>query len=523
MTKHRVSPSLVTFFLLLFSLSAFAQDSENYIGRVVDKKTGDAVPFASIRLKNKSIGVVANASGEFSIPMRIKSQGDTIVVSSIGYNTSNFSFSVFDPSTITLLRISQAVLQLDEAVVTAGKRRRFNGKTEPSATGIVQRAIKNIPDNYPQTPFSYVGYYRDYQVRTDKYVNLNEAIVQVFDKGFSSNDQKQTEIELYEYKVNSDFPRDSSMDVPYDNKPNSYDKAKNKYIPNAFLFSYGGNELSILRLHDAIRNYDQPSYSFVNVLSKDFLTNHALKRSNDIYLDTLALYCITFESRYDATGPMHFAKGKIYIDKRTFGIHKLEYAVYNKTMRENILMYDIKVEYARHGKSLYLNYISFNNIFKLQNDVDFKVIKMDYNPIINAFEASFNAVPNAEDLKTVSNYSIKVRGNPLVITHVEKLDDRKAAIYLNDAGRDAMRQQGNTVSSNLEFAIKLRDVNNRLLDSHTVEAISQFRELFVEQVYSDKTFDPTARLMRKDIPLVANPTLSKTDTEYWMNPPLLKR
>jgi hypothetical protein len=521
--RHNDNLIPLLFLSFLFSFSGLAQTKEILAGKVVDSKTGGPVPYASIRVKNKSIGVISNDAGDFQLPMWVKAHGDTIIVSSIGYSTGRFSFNIFNSTSITTLGIAPAVTELSEAVVVGKKRRGWNGKTEPSTTGIVQRAIRYIPKNYPQAPFSYVGYYRDYQVRTGSYVNLNEAIVQVFDQGFPSNDQKQTEIELYEYKSNSDFPRDSSMDVPYDNKPNAYDKMKNKYIPNAFLFSYGGNELSILRLHDAIRNYDQQSYSFVNVFSKDFLMNHALKRKDDIYLDTLALYCISFESVYRASGPMHFAKGKIYIDKRTFGIHKLEYAVYNKTMRETILMYHIKLEYARHGDKLYLNYISFNNIFKLQNDVDFKVIKMEYNPILNAFQASFNAPPNLEDLKTVSNYSIKLKGAPLVVTHIEKQEERKALIYLNDAGRDLMRQEGNNVSSNLEFSITLRDINNRLLDRHTVEAISQFRELFVEQVYTNKTTDQNSRFIRKDIPLVANPTRSKPEDEYWMNPPLLKR
>jgi hypothetical protein len=508
--------------LLTCPLVCSAQDRRAFSGRVIDSKTNAPVPFATIRVKNRSVGVAANADGDFVIPTWIQSSGDTIIVSSIGYATASFPVRSFSRETTTVLPLNPAATQLNEVVIRL-KDHKVRSKGEPSTSGIIARAIRNIPNNYPQQPFSYVGYYRDYQVRDSSYINLNEAIVEVFDKGFASDDQRQTDIELFEYKPNNDFPRDSSMDVPYDNKPNTYDKMRNKYIPNAFLFSYGGNELSILRLHDAIRNFDKPSYSFVNVLNKDLIPNHYLHREDDVYLDTLSLYCISFETKYAASGPMHIGKGKIYIEKRNFAIHKLEYAVFNKTMRETVLMYNIKVEYARRDDRFYLNYISFNNVFKTQNDVDFKVIKFEYNPIMNAFVVSFNAPPNPADLMEVANFNIRHSNVPFNVKYVEKIDERKVAVYVDDAGREIMRKLNDKVSSDLEYAMTLRDINNRELDKHTVPLISQFRELFVEQVHPSQGIEPTAVVMRKDIPLVNNPALSSANNQYWMNPPLLKR
>jgi len=186
-------------------------------------------------------------------------------------------------------------------------------------------------------------------------------------------------------------------------------------------------------------------------------------------------------------------------------------------------MYDIKVEYARHGSDLYLNYISFNNFFKTQNDVDFKVINFEYNPIMNAFVVSFNAPPNPVELIDVTNYSINQGDDRLTVKYVEKIEERKAAIFLDDAARDLMRKQGDKSSSNLVYSISMHDINNRELDKHTVTAINQFRELFVEQVHIDGSTQPGTNMMRKDAPLAHSPTLPKTSEEYWMNPPLLKR
>lgn len=515
-------PICLVALLSILSFVTSAQKGQLFNGRIIDSRTKDPVPFATIRVKNKSTGVVANTDGAFAIPAWIENSGDTIIVSSIGYATAMFPVTMFSHELVTVLPLKPAVTELNEVVIRL-KEHKVRRKGEPTTNGIIERAIKNIPNNYPQEPYSYLGYYRDYQVRDSTYVNLNEAIVEVFDKGFQSDDQRQTEIALREYKLNNDFPRDSSLDVPYDNKPNTYDKMRNKYIPNAFLFSYGGNELSILRLHDAIRNFDKPSYSFVNVLSKDLAINHYLRREDDVWLDTLSLYVISFETKYAASGPMHFGRGKIYIQKGNYAIHKLEYAVYNKTMKETLLMYDIKVEYAKRDNKFYLNYISFNNVFKTQNDVDFKVIKFEYNPIMNAFVASLNAPPSPVELMDVANFSIRQANTPLNIKYVEKIEERKIALFVDEAARDLMRKQNDRVSSDLTYTMKLHDINNRELDKHTVPAINQFRELFVEQVHTRESIQPNAVVIRKDMPLISNPVLSKAGGEYWMNPPLLKR
>jgi hypothetical protein len=178
-------------------------------------------------------------------------------------------------------------------------------------------AINNLRVNYPQEPYSYIAYYRDYQVRNSDYLNLNEAIVEVYDRGFTSDDLHDTAIELYEFKRNTDFPIDSVAAKPYDNQPAKYARGENKYIPNAVLSPLGGSELSILRLHDAIRNYDRFSFSFADVLIDDFEDNHFLQLEEEVYLDTIPLYTISFRSKFHPGGPRNSAVGKLYMRKPT--------------------------------------------------------------------------------------------------------------------------------------------------------------------------------------------------------------
>src|SRR5690606_6286371 len=126
------------------------------------------------------------------------------------------AFSDLRDSVHNFIKISPSISSLDEVVVTPKKTRKL------SASRVLNLAIGNLKVNYPQEPYSYIAYYRDYQVQDSDYLNLNEAIVEVYDRGFHSNDIAETLIELYEFKLNTDFPIDSSTTKPYDNGPAKY-------------------------------------------------------------------------------------------------------------------------------------------------------------------------------------------------------------------------------------------------------------------------------------------------------------
>ncbi|HEX8060941.1 MAG TPA: carboxypeptidase-like regulatory domain-containing protein, partial [Cyclobacteriaceae bacterium] len=459
-------------FLLMVVFCVRAQNSPSITGKLVDSQSGEPVPFATVKLQHLMMGVVSNANGDFQIPAKYRELDDFLVISCIGYTTRTIPLKELRQDNLNVIRLVQHATVLDAVTVRSRKRGgddhdrdRYRAPKGYSAERIVGLAIKAIKVNYPQDPYSYIGYYRDYQLKDTSYLNLNEAIVEVFDQGFATNDQLDTQLSLFEYRKNNDFPRDSAAAVPYDNKPSYVGHSQNKYIPNAKLSSWGGNELSILRLHDAIRNNDIFSYSFVNVFNKEFLQNHFLKLDGEVMLDTIKLYTISFESRYNASGPRNFAKGKLYIEKKNFAIHKIEYAAFNKTMRETHLMYDIKVEYVVNNGKMCLNYISFNNGFRLNDDALFKVIEIKYDRSSHAFVLDFNTVPQKVSVEDPGNYQFTVSGQPIKMRLADMIEDRRVLIYPDNASVALLEAHSNVLSSSLKYDVKnIRDVHNRPLD-----------------------------------------------------------
>ena len=52
------------------------------------------------------------------------------------------------------------------------------------------------------------------------YINLNEGVIQVFDAGFGTNrlTDELNQTVLYEFQSNKNFPVDTLLTIPYDNR-----------------------------------------------------------------------------------------------------------------------------------------------------------------------------------------------------------------------------------------------------------------------------------------------------------------
>jgi hypothetical protein len=496
-------------------LVLFGQES-TLKGRIVDSKSGIPIPFATILLKGKgqqgTSGLVSNTEGDFRIPVRYSERVDTVVVSCIGYVTKRFLIRQLTEDRIQVIRMDEATLQLGEVEIRANRR------TGMTAANIVRAAIRNIPYNYPSSPESYVAYYRDYQLREKQYINLNEAIVEIFDEGFNANDQLTTDMLLYDYKRNEEFDRDTTTEVLYDNH-------RTKFIPGARLYHYGGNELVILRVHDALRNYKIESYSFVGMLENNFVKNHKFNLDKTIFLNETPLYQISFSSKKFASGKGHIARGIIYIEHGNYAIHKMEYTTYELADSKEKTLYDIQVEYSRSDAAMRLNYLSFNNFFSLKDPRDFEVRDMAFDKRMMAMEVIFNKPPSVESVSDAKHFEIFYKGKKMVITKVRTgntLHGEPAnSIYLYVHSFIFPKNSGDTK----DFVLKFRDVydiDGRLLNEVHYIPVNQFREIFVQKATAQESASLDSLYVRKDMPLAESPkkNVPLYETEYWMNTPL---
>lgn len=517
------------FYIALFFITSFlgAQQNDFITGVLIDSKTSEPIVFANIHLKNRSVGVISNLDGGFKIPTIYRDMSDILVISSMGYQRQELLLSDLSIYVINMIRLKPAVFELTEVVLKAKKKT----KKELSAKEIVKKAIKAIPENYPVKPFSTVGYYRDYQIDKGEYVNLNEAILEVFDQGFKAIDTTTTRTRIYDYVQNKEFRRDTLSDKPYNYKQGS------KVIVNAYMSDYGGNEFSTLRVHDAIRNYQLNSYDFINSMGKgDILEHHSFKRRADIFLNDRLLYVIDFErNKYD-----YSARGEIYISKTDYTIHKLGYAVYDNTKRNRIvkpiekgeLIFEVTTDYKRDSNDkMFLNYISFHNTFQLRQPPIFKLdfVGLDFER--QRFILTFNNRIDSANALDLSNYEGFYKGKKIKFKSLITFDNQvfiypilktKKQITMWDVLK--IESIKNTLNNDiLDFKVRnIKDVGGNLINELISKDYNQFREFFVQEV-KPNTLGPLDNLyMKKGKPIFENQPIIKPDNfdDYWMNTPL---
>ncbi|MGI9532613.1 carboxypeptidase-like regulatory domain-containing protein [Lutimonas sp.] len=491
------------------------------IFQIVGAEDGNPVVFATVILSNANLGVISDENGNFRVPAKYLTEDESLKISSIGYQTEEFKVDLILSRNQFILKLNQKAEPLDEVVLKAKAKEKQYG-----ARKLVKLAIKNITDNYPLEPFAYISYYRDYQkvvdarempknhsLRTADYVNLNEGIVKIFDAGFDTNKfyDSKNQAALIQYDVNKDFLIDSLLAVPYDN-------VKVKYLKGVVVSPLGGNELNLLYIGNCIRNNNYNSFSFVDVMNKDFVQHHSFWIDKIVYLDEEPLYKIDFLSSIMSMNPYYKGSGSIYIGKNDFGIHKLSYT--NKDVKKNAVLYEVNVEYKKYEDRYFLNYLTFNNYFNIRYGDVFKVESILYHYDSSSFHVFFNHDIDPESIDVSGNtIAFYYRQKKLSIKEMSLIDPKTLSVKLLPFKKEVTR---NDIENDISYTIhEVRDKFGIHINEGPVVTLKQFREIFVQEVFEQKEMDSTFYFIDKNKVLSASKTNeNKESQKYWVNSPL---
>ena len=359
---------------------------------------------------------------------------------------------------------------------------------------------------------------------------MNEAIVEVFDKGFGTLDYEDSNTRIYEYSRNVNFPTDSLSERLYD-----YGEYKTKTIPKAYLKSYGGNEFVILRIMDAIRNYNTFSYSYVDHLDTDFVKSHDFSIEDDTSLDGMPLFVIDIYKH----NRKFMVRGKIYISKDNFEIVKLEYATYDallgtrkisKTSRkiEDRLLYRTAVQYKKEDNKMFPSYISFSNKFEVKVPPVFTVKNVFVDFEKKLFEIAFNRVPLHFKVLKDKNYNISYKGRGIDIEKVVLADSVTVHLYpkMNHGNQalELFHAEPEDISKD-DFRVvmdNIIDMDGNKLDFSETYSLMQFREFFVQQRKPVLQYPGKHLYMDKNWPIFQDQPIVKpyNYSDFWMNTPL---
>ncbi|OUR92232.1 hypothetical protein A9Q87_07060 [Flavobacteriales bacterium 34_180_T64] len=500
------------FFGLVTSVSIQAQDKD-ILCQVLDKSTQQPIVFATVSIKDRNNGVIADEDGYFRLPYTYKQQKDVLIISSIGYESKILEVTSLLDGEINIIKLKPKLEALNAITIVTNKRSRK--KNFIPARKIVAKAISNMRLNYPTNSHSYIAYYRDYQLLDKSYVNLNEGILEVFDAGFQTSKifDSSNQTALYSYASNIDFPQDSVLSM-------SYNQKSSKYIKDATISPLGGNELSILNVHNPIRNNANNSFSFVYRFKDDFLYNHKFRIIRKMYLDDIPIYEIKFSAIDEIAGVKNSAEGTIYIAYDSFAIHKFEYNAFGLSKKDPL--YSVRLEYVSKRNKMYLNYISFNNRFQVKNVHSFKIEDVSFDASENAFYVRFNNEINQNSELNPKDFRFIFRKRKLKISDVVLTDAKTVKIALIQGAIPENVNIDDRFIKDLKYKIKnIKDVASRPLGRVSELEVNQFRELFIQEVFENKPLPNNLRFVNKKTNLKKSVINKSEDiSTYWLNIPL---
>ncbi|ARV10469.1 hypothetical protein BTO05_12815 [Winogradskyella sp. PC-19] len=519
---------------VLYFLTIFLSFSQQELKiEIVDADTKEPISFATALFKETSRGVIADYDGGIRIPFINIENTPDLIITALGYTDLEVSCKTLNINEINRIEMMPQAESLDVVILNVTKKDRqkaFNVnrliKDNKKILGkkIVEKAINRITYNLDDKPHSIIGYYRDYQIVNDEYFNLIEGIVEQYDAGIKTN--KITDVNnknaIYSLKKNPEFKSSNRYAKAYD--------GESKYVQNADLLGFGGNELSILNVHNPIRNFNLNSFSYVYKFIENFIPNHEFAKEGFVFDEDNPIVNISFttltnqrkgvQQRIQGTTKAEKFKvsGIISISLRDYAIHGFSYTMFDYKQRNPL--FTVKIEYKKMQDKMYLNYISFNNRFVVTDEFVFKEEKVTYDKENECFEVLFNNDVNNQKINK-RNFKIRYKNKKVIIKSVEQMSSKKVKVFINDFDKSLSELYDDDMSE-ITFIIKnIEDVDGRDIYKSREVAAYQFREFFSQEIFKDKKIDANLKFTSKVEPLLYAPSNTLKNTKpYIVNTPL---
>ncbi|HZY78583.1 MAG TPA: carboxypeptidase-like regulatory domain-containing protein [Cyclobacteriaceae bacterium] len=287
--------------------------------KVVDKETKEPLVFASVGIKDRSIGTITNLQGEFDFHFPAEYRNDVLAISILGYK--NFEAPVW-----TLLDKRDMVIELEKTTFVLEE---VVVKDSLSGGEVLRIALSRIEQNYPSEPYVMDGFYRDLKKVDNTYISLLEAATKIYDENYRAprNYKKLRErVALMEVR----------RSIGYGNKFTSYFEQSNL--------------LEELLLQNSVKYRHFPE--------DDIFYDSLMKRDHDSFFNGHDIFVIGYHGEYELT---------LYVDKTNFGIIHMEYSNNpNDRVKKNgmIGVYDYfkrTLDFRMFNGKLYPNYIKMDS------------------------------------------------------------------------------------------------------------------------------------------------------------------
>lgn len=152
-------------FILILTISAFANGQELIKGIVLDSATFAPLPYVNVRVKNQNRGTITDVQGNFGL---IANRTDTLVFTFIGYYDLVYPLTDWEPS---IIRMSEKGTLLSPVMIKGTAINPYEGLFDDQNAILEKRRIPFYFPKYKKEKIR-VGWLMEDNVRVKNYVDL---------------------------------------------------------------------------------------------------------------------------------------------------------------------------------------------------------------------------------------------------------------------------------------------------------------------------------------------------------------
>jgi hypothetical protein len=269
-----------------------AAETPDYLfirGRVLDQESGAPLPYASIVIPEKGLGVASNMDGVFQFRMPGVFLNTTVRVSYMGFKSRTLPIELLVDNNVDII-LETDYISMQEVII-----RHYDPKI------IVREALAKRDQNYSNEPVYHINFYREGIIYNNKLLNYSEAIFKVFKSGYRNSLENDQVMLLKSRNISNTDHTDTLIMKIRAGVRSALELDIMKTIP---VF------LDVEYLHE------------VEFTSVDLVT-----------IDSKMVYAIEFEQIQTTFLPIY--KGILYIDMESLAILKAEFEVHPKYINKS--------------------------------------------------------------------------------------------------------------------------------------------------------------------------------------------
>jgi hypothetical protein len=257
-------------------------------GVIVDNETQEPLPFATIGIKNKGKGTVANGSGEYGINITPDCFNDTLYVSYLGYIGREIPIEASPGNNFTIM-MQKEFISIPEIII----------RTQVPQE-IIYKTLSSIPDNYGTTPALLTGFYREGVLKKSELQSYSEAVLSIYKSAYNAT-LLGDQIKVLKSR-----------------------KIENTNASDTLTIRLKAGLSTCLELDGAKNIFD--------FISRENISDYTYRITDIVSYDEEAAYVIDFEQREGVENALY--RGSVYINTDDFAILNADFELNPKYMHK---------------------------------------------------------------------------------------------------------------------------------------------------------------------------------------------